>query len=162
MSRNQCFLIAVAGFLAISCGSGTGPDDPGTLKTDAVAKEVRATIDDSAFTATSVRGAFINGALSIFGTDGRRSVMITATNLASAGTYLLYTGNPYTALATIIDGNTGQFSTGYGGGGTLILTMATPEHIKGNFRFNAYTSVGSGRGKPVASVVDGVFDITRP
>ena len=162
MSHNQSVLIAVAGLLAMGCGSSTGPDDPGTLSTDAVAKVVRATIDDSAFAATSVRGAFRNGSLSIFGTNGRRSVMISATNLASAGTYLFYTGNPYTALAIIVDGNAGQFSTGYGGHGTLILTMAAPEHIRGNFRFTAYTSAGSGPGKPVATVVDGVFDITTP
>jgi hypothetical protein len=109
-----------------------------------------------------VIGRFRNGSLSITGVNGSRTVMITAGNLPSAGSYLLYAGNPYTALATIIDGSTGQFSTGYGGWGTLILTVASPEHIRGNFHFTAYTSVGSGAGKPVATVVDGVFDIATP
>jgi len=162
MTRHQSFLIALSGLLAMGCGSSsTGPGNAGTLGAGAIANMITATINDTAFTATTAIGRFRNGSLSITGVGGGRSVMITAGNLASAGTYLLYAGNPYTALATIID-STGQFSTGYGGRGTLILTIASPEHVRGNFHFTAYTSMGAGAGKPVASVVDGVFDITAP
>ena len=161
MTRNRNLLIAVAGLLTMGCGSdSTGPEGAGTP--NSVANMVKATINDTAFRATTVIGRFRNGSLSITGVNGSRSVMITAGNLAGAGNYLLYAGNPYTGLATIIDGNSGQFSTGYGGQGTLILTIASPEHIRGNFRFTAYTSAGSGAGKPVATAVDGVFDITVP
>jgi hypothetical protein len=68
----------------------------------------------------------------------------------------------YSALAQVISGTTGQFSTGFDGTGTLTLTTAVLGHIKGQFTFTAYTDAGGGLGKPVVTVLNGVFDITAP
>jgi hypothetical protein len=161
MTGNQKLLITVAAALAIGCGgSSTGPDGTGGPNTNA--KVLTATINGSPFTATTLVGAYLGGSLTINGFNSVRSLNISAINLNGPGTYSLGLGNPNSALAQVADGTTGQFSTGYGGTGTLTLTIATLGHIKGQFTFTAYTSAGGGLGKPVVTVLDGVFDITTP
>jgi hypothetical protein len=55
-----------------------------------------------------------------------------------------------------------QFSSGYGGTGTVTITTARLGRITGTFTFTAYTSAGTGLGKPVVTVLNGVFDISSP
>jgi hypothetical protein len=88
-------------------------------------------------------------------------LQISAINLTGPGTYSLNVGNPNSGLAMVGDG-TGQFSSGFGGTGTLVVTTAVLGHVKGTFTFTAYTSAGTGAGKPVVTVTNGVFDLTNP
>jgi hypothetical protein len=81
-------------------------------------------------------------------------------NITGPGTYPLNMGNANSALAQIIDGSVGTYSTGYlGGAGTITLTAATLGRITGTFAFTAYTVAGTGAGQPVVTVQNGSFDI---
>jgi len=160
MTVNQRLIIAAVCAMAAGCGGTKATEGPTGSNTSA--KVLTASVNGTAFAATTVSGGFLNGSLTIAGVNGLRSLNIAAINLSGPGTYSLNMGNPNSALAMFGDGNTGQFSTGYGGTGSLTLTTATLGHIKGTFTFTAYTSAGGGLGKPVVTVLDGVFDITIP
>ena len=162
MYRTRRIPLAVAAALAIGCGGGsTNPD--GTPNTNGNTKVLTATINGTAFTATTVSGAYLNGSISINGYNNQRSLTISAIGLNGPGTYSLTRGNPNSALAQIIgDAVAGTFSTGFGGAGSITLTTAVLGHIKGTFTFTAYTVAGGGLGQPVVTVQNGTFDITNP
>ena len=162
MSRRQQIAIIVAAALIVGCGSsGTGPD--GTGNTNTSTKVLTATINGTAFTATTVSGAYFNGTISINGSSNQRSLTISAIGLNGPGTYSLTRGNPNSALAQVIgDAAAGTYSTGFGGAGSIKLTTAVLGHIKGTFTFTAYTVNGGGLGQPVVTVQNGTFDITNP
>jgi hypothetical protein len=162
VSRIRLIGLIAATALAIGCGGSgdsTGPTDEHPTN----AKVLTATINSAAFTANTVSGGYLNGALTINGVNGVRSLTISAIGLNGPGTYSLSFGNANSALAQIIDGNTGQFSTGFtGGSGSITLSVATLGHVKGQFNFIAYTTAGTAAGRPVVTVQNGVFDITNP
>jgi hypothetical protein len=137
-----------------------GPNNNGN--NNGTAKVLTATINGTAFAATSVTAAFLNGNLAIAGVSGGRSIQLNAVNVSGPGTISLNLGNQWSALGQHIDGSVGQFSTGYGGTGSLTLTTATLSRVTGTFTFTAYTSAGGGLGKPVITVLNGLFDITSP
>ena len=162
MQRDHRLGLVLATTLALACGGGgTGPD--GTPNNNTNTKVITATINGTAFTATTVSGAYLGGSLSINGTSNQRSISISAIGLNGPGTYSLTRGNPNSALAQIGgDAAAGTFSTGFGGAGSITLTTAVLGHIKGTFTFTAYTVAGGGLGQPVVTVQNGVFDITSP
>jgi hypothetical protein len=144
----------------LACGGGsTGPaDDASTTGS----KVITATINGAPFVATTISAGYIGGTVSINGTNSTHTLSIAAINLTGPGTYALNVGNPNSALAQVQDPATNQFSTGFGGTGTLTLTIATIQHVKGTFTFTAYTVAGGGLGKPVVTVQNGVVDVTSP
>jgi hypothetical protein len=152
--------MVLATALAVGCGGGSTSPDDGNSNTNG-AKVLTATINGTSFTATTVTSAYLGGNFTIVGNDGTRSLQIAAINLTGPGTYSLNFPNPYSALGMIVDG-TGQFSTAGGGTGSFVLTTAVLGHVKGTFTFTAYTSAGTGLGKPVVTVTNGVFDLTNP
>lgn len=157
--RRAASILVFATLATAACSSNTddnGGNNNGTTHT------LTATINGTAFVGTTVSGAYFNGNLTIGGVNGNRSLHINATNLAGTGTYSLNTGNPNSALGEIIDGDLGQFSSGSGGVGTMTLTAASLTRVTGTFSFTAYTSAGTGLGKPVMTVTNGAFDITSP
>ncbi len=154
--------VAVLIFAAGATVCGGSSTDPGGNGGTGSAKVLTATINGQAFTGVTVNAAYLNGSLTINGVNASRSISINAINVTGPGTIALGIGNPWSALAGVVDGNLGIFSSGYGGTGTVTLTTATLGRVTGTFTFTGYTSAGTGAGKPVVTVLNGVFDITNP
>jgi hypothetical protein len=153
-------ILTIVALAAMGCGGSdsTGGDN----NNNGHVRTLTATINGTAFVGTTVSGAYLDGSLTVAGVNGNRSLHINATNLTGTGTYSLNTGNPNSALGEIVDGDLGQFSSGSGGVGTMTLTAASLSRVTGTFSFTAYTSAGTGLGKPVMTVINGVFDISSP
>lgn len=156
--RRALLTLAIAALTTVGCGGGGTT----TNNNNNSARTLTATINGTAFVGTTVSGTYYNGNLTVAGVNGNRSVHINATNLAGTGTYSFGIGNPNSALGEVIDADLGQFSSGYGGVGTMTLTAASLTRVTGTFSFTAYTSAGTGLGKPVMTVINGVFDISVP
>jgi hypothetical protein len=156
------------GVLAVlGCGGGsTGPDENnGTNPPPGGSVKVfTATINGAQCTGAvdAIVGAYLGGNLTINAGCGQRSVTINALNLSAPSTITLGQGNQWSALAQVISGTEGTYSTGFGGTGTLTLTTATLFRITGTFSFTAYTVAGGGLGQPVVTVQNGTFDISNP
>ena len=156
----------------VSCGGGsntTAPNgnngnNPPNNQPGGSVKVVTATINGAPFTATTVVGAWLNGAgISITAQNATRTISISANNVPGPGTITFGIGNQWSALAQIVgDATNGTFSTGFGGTGSLTLTTATLFRITGTFTFTAYTVAGGGLGQPVVTVTNGTFDISNP
>lgn len=168
MRRTWALLILAA--FVVSCGGGSnatapngnnGNNNPPNNQPGATVKVLTASVNGTAFSATTLSGAYLNGSLTINGYDAQRTLTISAINIAGPGTITLGQGNQWSALAQSID-NRGHFSTGFGGTGTLTLTTATLFRITGTFTFTAYTVNGGGLGQPVITVLNGSFDISNP
>jgi hypothetical protein len=154
-------IFAIVAFAAVGCGGNSG-DDNNNGNNNGSVRTLTATINGTPFVGTTVSGGYLSGNLTIAGVNGNRSLHINATNLTGTGTYSLNNGNANSALGEVVDADLGQFSSGYGGVGTMTLTAASLTRVTGTFSFTAYTSAGTGLGKPVMTVTSGVFDISSP
>jgi len=168
MRRLSLVSLVILALLATSCtGSNSTPTTgPGgsTGGTGSV-KVLHANINNvsTLFTATIISGAFSGGNLVISGTDGSRTLTINAISIPGASTFTLNPGNIWNAIGQVIDGSVGTLSTGFTPGtGTVTLTTASLSRITGTFSFTAYSSLGATSGAPVATVFNGVFDISNP
>jgi len=169
--RSSIVLVTLAAFAVLACGGG-GPTDPAGSNNNGgngsnnngggSSRVLSASVNGAAFTGVTVSGTYLNGNLTVAGSNGGRTLHIAAVNVAGPGTITFGIGNQWNALGQIIDNTAGQFSTGYGGVGTLTLTTATLFRIKGTFSFTAYTAAGTGQGNPVMTVQNGSFDISVP
>jgi hypothetical protein len=156
MPGSRQLLLTSVFTLAMACSSDNAGSDNGK------AKVLTAIVNGAAFSATTVSAGYLDGNLTVGGFTGLKNLSINATNLTGPGTYSFNVGNQWSALAEWIDGDVGSFSSGYGGVGTLTLTTATLSRVTGTFSFTAYTSAGTGAGKPVVTVLSGVIDVTSP
>ena len=154
--------LSILALTAIACGGASTDPGGGGTTTGGSAKVLTATINGVAFSATIVSGGYLNGLLTINGVNGLKTITINAGNVSGPSTISLNMGNAWSATGDVIDGNSGHFSSGIGGTGSLTLTTATLGRITGTFTFTGYTSAGTGASKPVVTVLNGVFDITNP
>ncbi len=163
MRPNPWYALSLALLATLACSGGTTePDGTEGRNGEENRKIFTATINGAPFAGTTVTGAWLAGNLVVAGQTAGRTIHISAINASGPGTITFGIGNQWSALAQVIDNTTGQFSTGYGGSGSLILEIATLSRIKGSFSFIAYTGSGGGLGQPVVTVQNGAFDVTIP
>ena len=167
MIRRWSLVCAIA--MSVSCGGddSTGPsDDNDDETTTGSVKTVTVSVNGTTKSAIIVSGTWFNGQFTlsaIFGTGtATQALTINALNFGGPGTFALGPGNPSTAIATWVDGNTGSFSSlGIGGTGTLTLTTARTGHIKGTFSFTGAAQTGTGGPVTTVTITNGQFEVKQ-
>jgi ABC-type glycerol-3-phosphate transport system substrate-binding protein len=152
------FLLSAA-IACAGCG-GSSTTDPGTSGT--TSKVVKATVNGTAWTATTVSGAYISNALVVSGSSQNGQISINVANVTGPGTFQLQLGNPNSGGAIWIDGTGVYQSQTSGGSGTITLTTAVLGHIKGSFNFVGNYQASVGQPTKTVTITSGQFDITSP
>ena len=137
---------AVAVLLVAGCDDDEDVDD-GTLT---------ASIDGSAFTATTVTGTYASNVLAFSGLGGSGTqILISIPNVTTTGTFDVGIGQA--GVAQVVVGTQVWTTALTGGTGSVVITALSSSQASGTFTFTAPASTGGATGTKV--VTSGTFTI---
>ncbi len=156
--RRRFMLVSAALVIAAACGgsdssSVTGTNNNGQTQTGPIS----ATIDGKSWVGASANASYSSSILAFAGYEIASGTTISAAaKVTGPGTYSLTFGNQNAGVG-IITQNGASWSTAYqGGGGTLVVSTLTANHVVATFSFDALQSANGA----VRHVVNGKIDAT--
>jgi hypothetical protein len=165
MSVFRLMTLTVVLLASAACGgsgtSATGTSNSGGTTVTQLHGTMTASIDGSAWTATTITTAtYTNGLLSIGGTDNSTPVRSIGLSLTTAGPGTFAMGTLPSAPSAVLSIGIGPTWTanGAGGTGTITVTAISSTATSGTFLFSAVAATGGATG--VHTVTSGTFNIT--
>ena len=157
--RRRSVLLSAALLFAAACGSSDSSSVTGTNNNNGGSQTgpITATLDGKSWAGASASASYSSSIAAFAGYEISSGTTISAAaHVTGPGTYSLSFGNPNAGIA-IITQSGASWSTAYqGGGGTLVITTLTTNHLVATFSFDALQSAGGA----VRHVVNGKIDAT--
>jgi Family of unknown function (DUF6252) len=139
--------------LALTACGGSDSTGPGPASNTMTAQ-----VDGAAWTAATRGATYVNGVLTITGTNAAQLlVTIGVSNVTGPGTFSLAGGNQNGALGNVINGAAIWASSLAGGSGTITVTSLTATAVTGTFSFTAVPATASATG--TRQVTSGQFNL---
>ena len=140
-------LLASGALAATVLAGGCSDDETGNNNDNSLS----ATIDGTAFTATTVQGTYSSNLLAFSGLNGTTSVTFAVPNVTATGTFQLGVGQA--GIAQVNVGTQNWTTALTGGTGSLTVTALSSSEATGTFTFSApaTTSTGATGTKAVTS-----------